>query len=142
MWLTVLDGGDDSLTVNEVAGRLDNSIANLSDENDKSRWSVVVLRVVPDEQDVVHDRYEVLNDLSYFLVLVSERQEERFEGLEILKILVSLSSGNLNILLELAERSGHGGLVLFKELEHLLNALLVELLADGVKVGGLVLPEG
>jgi hypothetical protein len=34
MWLTVLDGGDDSLTVNEVAGRLDNSIANLSDEND------------------------------------------------------------------------------------------------------------
>jgi len=100
------------------------------------------LGVVPNEQDVVHNGHEVLNDFGDFFVLVSKRQEERLEGLEVLGVLVGLSSSNLNILLKLAERSSHGGLVLFKELEHLLDALLVKLLTDGVEVGGLVLPEG
>jgi hypothetical protein len=43
--------------------------------------------------------------------------------------------------LELAERSGVGALVLFKELEDFLDALRVKLLADGIQVLGLVAPE-
>ena len=47
----------------------------------------------------------------------------------------------MNFFLELAERSGVGGLVLFEELKHLLNLLRAELMADGVKVLTLELPE-
>lgn len=92
------------------------------------------MRVVPDKQNVVHDWDKVLNDLSYFLVLVSERQEKRLESLEILGVLVSFSSGYLNIFLELAERGSHCGFVLFEELKYLLDAFLIKLLTDGVQV--------
>jgi hypothetical protein len=47
----------------------------------------------------------------------------------------------LNLLLELAERTGVGGLVLLEELEHLLDALRGQLVADVVQVFGLALPE-
>lgn len=63
------------------------------------------------------------------------------ESLQVLEVLVSFLLGNLNLLLELAEGSGVGGLVLLEELEDLLDALGVELNADGVEVLGLVLPE-
>jgi hypothetical protein len=47
----------------------------------------------------------------------------------------------LNFLLQLREGSGVGRLVLLEELEHLLNALRVQLLADLVQVLGLGFPE-
>jgi hypothetical protein len=47
----------------------------------------------------------------------------------------------LNLLLELGEGRGVGALVLFKELEDLLDTLTVELKADGVEVLTLVSPE-
>lgn len=43
--------------------------------------------------------------------------------------------------MEFTEGASVGGLVLLEELEDLLDALGVELLADGVQVVGLVLPE-
>jgi hypothetical protein len=48
---------------------------------------------------------------------------------------------DLHFLLQLGERSGVGRLVLLEELEHLLDALRVQLLADLVQVLGLALPE-
>jgi hypothetical protein len=47
----------------------------------------------------------------------------------------------LNFLLKLRERSCVGRFVLLKELEDLLDALRVQLLADLVQVFGLALPE-
>ena len=47
----------------------------------------------------------------------------------------------MHLFLQLGERSSVGGLVLLEELEHLLDLLRAELLADGVEVAGLVAPE-
>ena len=106
----------------------------MSNKDNESGWSVVVLRVVPDKQNVVHNWNKVLNNFSNFLVLISERQEKRLESLEILGVLVGFSSSNLNVFLELAERSSHCRFVLLKELKNLLNTFLVKLLTDRVQV--------
>ena len=46
---------------------LDDSVADLSDENDEARGRVVVLRVVPDQQDRVHDRHELVGNIRQLL---------------------------------------------------------------------------
>lgn len=89
----------------------------------------------------MHDGHEEVGDLSELLAEVGQLAEQPRQGLEILEVLVSLCAGCLDLLLELAEGAGVGRLVLLKELEDLLDALGVELLADGVEVVGLVLPE-
>ena len=54
---------EDLLTVDFIAADSNNGIADLSDENNKSRWSVVVLRVGPNKQDSVHNWNEDLSDV-------------------------------------------------------------------------------
>ena len=61
--------------------------------------------------------------------------------LQELVVLIGLDPCNVHLLLELAEGAGLRALVLLQELQDLLDALAGELLADGVEVGALVLPE-
>ena len=89
----------------------------------------------------MHDGDEGLSDLRDVFALVNEIFEEGVEGLEILEVLVGLSAGGLHLFLELGESGGVGGLVLLEELEHLLDTLGVELLANAVQVVTLVSPE-
>ena len=56
--LLVLDTIKDLLTVDVGTALADDRVTDLTDENDKTSGSVVVLRVVPDEQDCVHDRHK------------------------------------------------------------------------------------
>lgn len=65
--LFVLDESEDHFSIDEFAGLGDNSIANFSDENNKSAGSVVVLRVVPDEENDMHYGYEEVWELIEFL---------------------------------------------------------------------------
>jgi hypothetical protein len=63
LWLLSLDVAEDLLTVDRKSAGSDDCVADLSDEHNKSGGSVVVLRVVPDQEDGVHDWDEELRDL-------------------------------------------------------------------------------
>ena len=71
----------------------------------------------------MHDWHEQVSALVQLLRVVSQILEEVVESLEVLEVLVGLGSGELDLLLELAERTGVGGLVLLEELKDLLDLL-------------------
>lgn len=137
----ILDSVEDFLAINKSAALGNDGVADLSNENDKASRGVVVLGVGPDEEDGVHDGHKELSNLVGLIAGADELAEEVLEGAEILVVLVGLFLGNLNFLLQLGEGGGVGALVLFKELEDLLDALTVELSADLVEVLALVFPE-
>ena len=137
----VLDGTKDLIRVDLLAALEDDCVANLTDENKQAGWRVVVLRVGPDQQNGVHDGDEALGDFGKFERGVDELVEVLLQGLEILEVLIGFQSRDMDLLLKLAESTGLRRLVLLQELEHLLDALAGELLADGVQVRALVLPE-
>lgn len=139
--LLILDRLEDLGSVDVGPALLDDGVADLADEDDQAGGSVVVLGVVPDEEDGVHDGHELLSNVGELLGGVGEVVEEVLQGLQVLVVLVGLLLGDLHFLLQLAEGGGVGALVLLEELEDLLDALGVELHADGVQVLGLVLPE-
>ena len=126
----VFDGTEDLVAVHGLAALEDDGVADLADEDEKTSGGVVVLRVGPDEENRVHDGHEVLGDFRKLERGIDELVEVLLEGLEELEVLVSLDAGSGNLLLELAEGAGLGRLVLLEELEHLLDALTGELLAD------------
>ena len=140
--LVVLDEREDLLAINEVAASVDHSVADLADEHDEAGGRVVVLRVSPDKEDRVHDGHEQLSDVAQLLGVVGQLVEEIGQGLQVEVVIVGLDTGSLDLLLELGEGTSVGTLVLLEELEHLLDALATELLADVVEVVRLVLPEG
>lgn len=70
--LFVLDGLEDLAAVNSGATLLNDRVADLSDEHHKSRGRVVILRVVPDEQNGVHNGHEVLSHLREVFRCVAE----------------------------------------------------------------------
>jgi hypothetical protein len=137
----VLDGIEDLLSINEVLALSDNSIADFTDENNEAGRSVVVVGVLPNEQDSVHDRHKQVGNLGQLKGGGGQIVEETVESLQVLEVLVRFLLGDLHFLLELREGSGVGRLVLLEELEHLLDALGVQLLADLVQVLRLRLPE-
>jgi len=49
---------ENSGTGNELSSLLNDSIAYLSDQDHQSGWGVIVLRVLPDQEDGVHDGHE------------------------------------------------------------------------------------
>jgi hypothetical protein len=71
----------------------------------------------------VHDGNKSVSDLRKIFGAVSKTIEQILKSLKVFKVLIGLLLGNLDLLLELAERSGIGALVLFKELENFLDAL-------------------
>ena len=140
-WVIILDRAKDLVTVDLLAALVDDGVADLADQHQEACGRVVVLGVGPDEEDGVHDGHEELGDIGQVLRGVLKLVEVLLEGLEELVVLVSLDASNVNLLLQLAEGTSLGRLVLLEELEHLLDALARELLADGVQVLALVLPE-
>ena len=100
-----------------------------------------MLRVGPDQQDSVHDWNEQVYHLVKLLSRVCQLIEELQQGLEVQEVLSGFRPGDLNLLLKLAEWTGVGRLVLFQELEHLLDSLGAKLLADGDEILALILPE-
>jgi hypothetical protein len=59
--LLSLDKVEDGVTVDCVSASDDDGVADFSDKDDKSGWGVVVLRVLPDKQDRLHDWSEEIN---------------------------------------------------------------------------------
>lgn len=55
LWLLVADEIEDFWTRNRISALGDDCVANLSDQNNQSGWSVVVLGISPNEEDSVHD---------------------------------------------------------------------------------------
>ena len=100
-----------------------------------------MLRVGPDQKDGVHDGDKEVRNLTQFEGGILQLEEVLRQGLEVLVVLISLHTSDLNFLLKLGESAGLGRLVLFEELENLLDALASELVADRVEVLTLVLPE-
>ena len=141
-WVFVLDCTENLVTVDLLAALEDDGVANLSDEDQEACWGVVVLRVGPDEEDGVHDGDEELRDFSKVERGVDELVEVLLKGLEVLVVLISLDSGNMDFLLEFAEGASLSGFVLLEELQNFLDAFTRKLLADRVQVLTLVLPEG
>jgi len=139
--LLILDAAENGLTIDIFAALADDGIADLTDENDKAGRGVVIGRIGPDHENHMHDGDKEVGDLSELLTQVSELVEQGSEGLQVLEVLVTFRAGSLDFLLELAERASVGGLVLLEELEDLLYALRVKLVADGVEVLRFVLPE-
>ena len=72
--------------------------------------------MVPDQKNGVHDGNKSVSDLRKIFGAVSKTIEQILKSLKVFKVLVGL-------LLGLAEGSGIGALVLFKELENFLDAL-------------------
>jgi len=89
----------------------------------------------------VHDGHEQVGDLSQILVVSAETVEQVSQRLQVEVVVVGLNAIALDFLLELTEGTSVSGLVLLEELEHLLDALGRELLANVVQVVRFPLPE-
>jgi hypothetical protein len=99
------------------------------------------LRVSPNEEDGVHDGHEQVSDLLELEGVIGQAGKKLRKSLQVEVVVVSLNSGSLNFFLELGERTSVSGLVLLEELEHLLDALTGELVADVVQVVSFGFPE-
>lgn len=89
----------------------------------------------------MHDGHKEVGHLGKLLAKVGKLVKQSGESLKVFEVLVGLRASSLNLLLELAERSSVGGLVLLEELENFLDALRVKLVANCIQVLGFVLPE-
>lgn len=121
-WIFVFDGLEYFGTVNSTTALLDDGIADLADQNDETSGCVVVLGVVPDKQDGVHDGHKHVGDVTQIFWAVWEIQKQVFQGWKVFEILISFFLGNLDLFLEFTERSRVGALVLFEELKNLFDA--------------------
>merc|ERR1719506_3295588 len=139
--LVVLDRAEDHRAGDEALRLRNDRVADHADEDAKTHRRVVVLRVLPDKQDVVEDRLEELAQLEEVRALVADLLEERVHSLEELHVVVGVLTRVVHLALQLAERVRVRGLVLLQELQDLLHPLVLQLGVDRVQVLGLVLPE-
>ena len=61
LWLLGLDKVKDSKAVDGISASNDDGVADFSDKDNESGWGVVVLRVLPDKQDRLHDWSKEIN---------------------------------------------------------------------------------
>ena len=107
-WVLILDSTENFVTINLLAALEDNGIANLTDQDQKASWSVVVLRIGPDKEDGMHDRDKELRDFHEIKRSVHKLVEMLFKSLEILEILISLNSGDMDLFLKFGEGTSLG----------------------------------
>lgn len=122
----IVNVGKDLLLVDESSALVNDGVGDLSDQNNKSGRSVVVLRVGPDQKNSVHDGHEQIRDRGQIIragAVSGQLIEQLLQGLQVEVVVVSLNACSLNFLLEFTEWTGVSGLVLLQELEHLLDAL-------------------
>ena len=62
----ILDSFENFGSINGASALFNDCVANLANENNETCGSVVVLRVVPDKEDCVHDWNEGLCDVIKF----------------------------------------------------------------------------
>lgn len=74
--LLILNCAEDLVFINLVHALEDDRIANFSDEHNKSRWRVVILREGPDKENGVHDSEEGFSDLRKLPAGVQKLVEE------------------------------------------------------------------
>jgi len=60
--VVILDGVEHLLAINEVLALGNDSIADFADKHNKAGRSVIVVRVLPDKEDSVHDRHEKVSN--------------------------------------------------------------------------------
>mmetsp|Transcript_24254 Transcript_24254/g.21359 ORF Transcript_24254/g.21359 Transcript_24254/m.21359 type:complete len:229 (-) Transcript_24254:598-1284(-) len=131
---------DDS-SVDEANSLGDDGVTDFSDEDDKSWGSVVVLGVLPDQEDDVHDGEEDFVEGSKISAFGDEILEGVLQSLQKFIVIIGFHSVALDFLVELVEGDGVGGLVLFQEFEDLLYSIRLELLIDGIQILTLLSPE-
>ena len=107
-WVFVFDRAKNFVAVDLLAALGNDGVADLSNENQEARGSVVVLRVGPDKQDGMHDGHEELSNFSQIKRSISEFVEVLFKCLKILVVFVSLKACSLHLFLELAESASLG----------------------------------
>jgi hypothetical protein len=83
LWLIGSDESEDGWSIDGHTASIDNGVADLSDQDNKPSWSVVMLGVGPDEQNGVHDWNEKVNHLIQLLSCIGELVEQIKEGLKI-----------------------------------------------------------
>jgi len=76
--LITFDEGKHFLSIDLAAASFDDSVADLSYENHKSRRSVVVLRVGPNKQNSMHNWNEQLSNVVQLLGWISKLVEQLF----------------------------------------------------------------
>jgi hypothetical protein len=118
-----LDKTEDLFCLNAIPTLVNDGIADLSYQDNQARWSVIVLRVSPDEHNGMHDGDKQVGDIYKVLGLISKLVEEILEGVEVLVVLIGFVPSSLDLFLQLTEGAGIGRLVLLKELEDLLDLL-------------------
>jgi len=121
--ISTLDEAEDLLTVDLSAASLNDCVADFSDENNKTRRSIVVLRVVPDKQNGMHNWNEELGNIVQVLRWISKGVEQLFQSLEIFVVLVGFILGDVHFFLELGEWTGVCRFVLLQEFEDFLDSL-------------------
>ena len=62
-WLFGLDQIEDGESSDGVSASDDDGVADLSDQDNKPGWGVVVLRVLPNQQNCLHDGCKEVNHL-------------------------------------------------------------------------------
>ena len=90
----VLDELKDALTIYLGAALIDNCVADLTNENKKAGWGVVVGAVLPDKKDSVHDGYEQLSNFWQLLGLVHKINKSILEGSQEFEILSCFNSSH------------------------------------------------
>ena len=132
----------EDLLARQVLARLDDDgVAHLADHDHEARGRVVEVRVLPDEQQHVHDGPEDLGQVLE-VVRVLQALEPRLERHEEARVVVGLLARGEDLLAEVREGRAVGRLARVEELQHAADALALQLVEDGVEVGRLDLPEG
>ena len=130
----IIQQREDQRSRNILPRLLDNRVAYLPDQDNEPRRRLVVLAVVPDQQDQMHDREEELMErreiTRWVQKILKPRKQDLDEGVGV----VGLDLGLLDFFLELLEGLEVGAFALEQELQDLLDALGLELLVDAVKV--------
>ena len=105
MGLVSLDESEDLFSINSISALVNNSIADLSNQYNKTRWSVVVWRVGPNHEDNVHGGHKQIWNLQELLPHIGQLEEKFLQSTKVLEILGGFLPGRVNILLQLAEGS-------------------------------------
>ena len=128
-----LDKHEDLLTAHVLTRLVDQRVADLPHEHHQPRGRVVVLRVLPDEQNDVQHRLEELEEVREVVLLI-EAAEPVLQSAQVLHVVVRLHAGREDLLAKTRERLAVGRLRLVEGAEHAADALALQLLENRVQV--------
>lgn len=137
--LLVVNQREDLLAGDEPAALRDDRVAHLPDEDDEPTGRVVVLGVLPDEHDRVEDGLERRPEVRE--VVVVELVDPAIQRPEVLRVVVRLEAGRVDLLAQPGERRAVRALGLVQRPQHPSRARTLELVEYRVEALGLLLPE-